>query len=269
MWRRRSSGGGFSSGLLLKAALDYARLGWSVIPIEPKGHRPLIPWQVHQGRRADIPEIGEWFRRWPEANLGVVTGVVSGIVVLDLDPARGGDASLELLQQRHGALPETVAARTGGDGRQLYFAHPGEILRNRVGLIPGGDLRGDGGYVVVPPSLHAAGELYRWECSPEVCRLAPLPDWLEALSQAPGEPDESQAQWRRLLRDGVDQDARGDTIAALAAHLLAHGVDSQVTTELLLAWNSARCRPPLEPQAVVAAVESITRLHRRSQDGDA
>ena len=152
----------------MKAALDYGRLGWSVIPIEPSGKRPLVRWQVYQHRHPDATEVADWFRRWPDANIAIVTGVVSGVVVLDLDPRHGADASLQELEHKHGSIAETVEAWTGGGGRHLYFAHPGEMLHNRVGLAPGIDLRGDGGYVVAPPSVHASGASYRWECSPDV-----------------------------------------------------------------------------------------------------
>jgi hypothetical protein len=252
----------------MKAALDYGRLGWPVIPVESRGKRPLIPWQVYQHRLSDPTEVAEWFRRWPDANIAIVTGVVSGLVVLDLDPRHGADASLQELQREHGPIPETVVALTGGGGRHLYFAHPGETLRNRVGLAAGVDLRGDGGYVVAPPSVHASGEPYRWECSPEVCRPAPLPRW---LSEAPDEQvrrGHPLSHWRRLLREGVAEGERNNTIASLAGHLLWHGIDPQVTMELLLSWNVTRCRPPLEPAEVVRTVESITRLHQRGKDGD-
>jgi hypothetical protein len=262
LWRKKASGSG--SGLSLKAALDYGRLGWSVIPVEPSGKRPMLGWQVYQYRRAEVPEIAEWFQRWPEANIAIVTGIVSGLVVLDLDPRHGVAASLEQLKRAHRSLPDTVEASTGGGGRHLYFAHPGEVTRNRVGLLPGIDLRGDGGYVVAPPSVHGSGEAYRWVRSPEVLHPVPLPLWL--LQQPAGETSPQGhplSYWRRLLRDGVAEGARNDSIASLAGHLLRHGVDPQVVTELLLTWNGAHCRPPLAEAEVVRTVESIARIHQR------
>jgi hypothetical protein len=250
----------------MKAALDYGRLGWSVIPIESRGKRPLLSWQVYQHRRPDATEINAWFRDWPDANLAVVTGVVSGVVVLDIDPRHGGDSGLQALERQHGPVPETVETRTGGGGRHLYFAHPGEILHNRAGLAPGVDLRGDGGYVVAPPSVHASNEPYRWERSPDVCRLASLPGWLSESPEVERRRGHPLTYWRRLLRDGVGEGERNNTIASLAGHLLWHGVDPEVATELLLTWNATRCRPPLEPEEVVRTVESITRLHRRADD---
>jgi hypothetical protein len=250
----------------MKAALDYGRLGWAVIPIEPRGKRPLVRWQVYQHRLPDATEVAEWFRRWPDANIAVVTGIVSGVVVLDLDPRHGAGASLQELERKHGSISSTVEARTGGGGRHLYFAHPREMLHNRVGLAPGVDLRGDGGYVVAPPSVHASGESYRWERSPAVCPLASLPDWLSGASDEQSRGGHPLSHWRRLLREGVAEGERNNSIASLAGHLLWHGVDPDVTTELLLAWNASRCRPPLEPEEVARTVTSIIRLHQQGED---
>jgi hypothetical protein len=250
----------------MKAALDYGRLGWSFIPIEPRGKRSLVRWQVYQHRHPEATEINDWFRHWPDANIAVVTGVVSGVVVLDIDPRHGGDSSFQALERQHAPVSETVEARTGGGGRHLYFAHPGEILHNRVALAPGVDLRGDGGYVVAPPSVHASGEPYRWERSPDVCRLASFPSWLSGPSEEEGHRGHPLAYWRRLLREGVGEGERNNTIASLAGHLLWHGVDPEVATELLLTWKATRCRPPLEPEEVVRAVASITRLQQQRDD---
>jgi len=204
----------------MKAALDYGRLGWSVIPIESRGKRPLVRWQIHEHRRPEAAEVAEWFRHWPDANIAIVTGIVSGLTVLDLDPHHGAEASLARLGRQHGPIPETVEVRTGGGGRHLYFAHPGEILHNRVGLAPGVDLRADGGYVVAPPSVHASGESYRWERSPDTCPLAPLPDWLGEAPEEGSNRGHPLSHWRHLLREGVADGERNNSIASLAGHLL-------------------------------------------------
>lgn len=259
------------SGLTTKAALDYVRLGWSVIPIQAGTKRPLIRWQAHQYRHADLRAISDWFRCWPDANLAIVTGLVSGLVVLDVDPTHGGDEGLAGLERGHDPLSPTVEARTGGGGRHLYFTHPGEIVHNRVGIAPGVDLRGDGGYVVAPPSLHASGAHYCWVLSPQVRVPALLPGWLaqfglEDQGLPHGHPLE---HWRRLLQDGVAVGGRNKSVASLTGHLLWHGVDPDIAVELLLCWNSVRCRPPLDPDEVVRTVEGSTRRHQRPGDGDA
>jgi hypothetical protein len=268
MWLKRLNRDS-SSGLSLKAALDYGRLGWSYIPIEPRGKRPLIPWEIHQHRHADAPQANEWFQRWPDANIAVVTGAISGLVVLDLDPRHGADDSLARLVQMHGPLPETAEVLTGNGGRHLYFAHPGAILHDRGRLAPGIDLHGDGGYVVAPPSVHQSGKRYTWVRPAQYCFPQPLPEWLHA-EPAPGSGHGHPVEyWRRLLREEVAADDRNETIASLAGHLLWHGLDPEVTTELLLGWNALRCHPPLDPQEVAHTVASIARLHQRKPEQNA
>jgi hypothetical protein len=162
---------------MLDAALAYAAHGWSVIPMQPRAKRPLLPWRAHQQRRAGREQIEHWYTRWPDANVGVVTGAVSGIVVVDVDLRHGGPDSVAQLEAVHGPLPVTVESITGGGGRHLYFAHPGGTLPNRVGLYAGVDVRGDGGCIVVPPSIHPSGRAYAWVagCSPFDRAPAPPP----------------------------------------------------------------------------------------------
>ena len=161
----------------LAAALAYRARGWSVLPVEPRGKRPLIAWRRLQSRRASAADVELWFERWPDANVAIVTGRLSRLVVLDVDPRHGGDASLAAFEAEHGTLPATVEALSGGGGRHLYFRHPNERTPNRVGLRPGIDLRGDGGCIVAPPSVHPSGRRYAWRAghAPEDLAAAPLP----------------------------------------------------------------------------------------------
>jgi hypothetical protein len=253
--------------LVNEAIDDYIGRGWSIIPIKPGDKRPLVRWDEFQHRRPTVEEVHVWFPEWPEAGIGIVTGAVSGLVVLDIDFRHGGDASLDRLEQQHDRLPATVECRSGGGGRHLYFAHPGGLVRNKVGLAPGVDLRGDGGYVVAPPSLHASGQRYTWvgDRTPELAALAPLPDWVRQAVEEPGRLGHPIAHWRRLVREGVREGERNNTIASIAGHLLRHGVDAAVVMEVLLCWNRVRCRPPLVDEEVGAAVESISRLHARDE----
>ena len=249
----------------LTAALDLLRRGWSVVPIRPKAKLPLIAWEEFQHRRADEAQLGDWFRHWPDANIGVVTGNVSQIVVLDIDPRHGGADALAQLEAANGALLETVEAATGGGGRHLYFHTPPTGLRSRAGLAPGIDLRAEGGLIIAPPSIHPSGKAYAWRAGHDPRSLAPalLPQWLESLAHGEGEMRGHTARyWRELLRSGVAEGARNTTMASLAGHLLWHCVDPGVVTELLLCWNRVRCRPPLEDAEVVRVAASIIRLHR-------
>lgn len=245
------------------AGLGYLRRGWSVIPIRPRDKRPLIAWRGYQTKRATPDELLGWLRRWPTANVAIVTGAVSDLVVLDLDPSHGGTESLQMVVRAQGALPPTLSAISGGGGRHLYFAHPGVPVHNRAGLRPGLDLRGDGGYIVAPPSLHASGAEYRWERGSVPEALATMPASL--LANEHPRPRRTAAAWRQLLHGGVEEGQRNETIASLAGHLLRREVDPGVILQLLLGWNAMRCRPPMPAEEVARTLSSIqhTRECRR------
>ena len=124
----------------LTAALGYLARGWSVVPVVERGKRPIVRWQTFEAGHPTEAEVRGWFERWPPANVAVVTGAISGIVVLDVDPSHGGEESLTRLALRNAGLPQTVEATTGGGGRHIYFEHPGFEVKNRAGLSPGLDL---------------------------------------------------------------------------------------------------------------------------------
>lgn len=252
---------------VLLSALAYARRGWSVIPLRPREKRPLISWVRYQHVRADQTRITRWYSRWPGANVGIVTGAVSSLVVLDVDMVHGGERSLGQIENTHGVLPHTVEAITGGGGRHLYFARPGQTVHNQVGLAPGLDLRGDGGFVVAPPSIHPSSQCYAWAPghAPDETPLAPMPPWLVHLVTEVERHGHPLAHWRRLVRDGVGEGKRNSSIASLAGHLLWHGVDPTITLDLLMCWNATRCRPPLSSDEVARTVENIVRIHLREQ----
>ncbi len=258
-------------GAKIDTAQRYLTRGWSVLPLGAHDKRPLVVWEPLQSSRPSVEQVSDWFSRWPDANIGIVTGEISNLIVLDIDPKHGGDSSLEWLERRFGRLPETVEAVTGGDGRHFYFAHPGGLIRNRAGLAQGIDLRGDGGYIVAPPSIHPSGRPYVWAVgrSPEDIGLAALPRWI--LLSSGSRARRTLSDWRRLVHDGVPEGQRNSTIASLAGHLLWHQVDPEIVLELLLAWNRLRCRPPLDDAEVAQVVANIVRLHvdetaRRASD---
>lgn len=260
------AGTGEAMTTIREAAHSYLERGWSVIPVRAREKRPIIAWQRYQQQPPTAAQVDVWFTRWPSANVGVVTGAVSGLVVVDIDPNHGGTESLAALEHEHGHLPATVEAISGGGGRHLYFSHPGETVHNRAGIKPGVDLRGDGGLIVAPPSVHPSGNLYQWTAghAPDQIALAPLPDaFLPRPGHRAGHPT---AYWRALLKEGVTEGSRNATIASLTGHLLWHGLDSEVVTEMLLCWNRVRCRPPLGDDEVVRTVASINRSQRRQAE---
>ena len=129
-----------------------------------------------------------WRKKWPDSNIGIATGSGNHIIVLDIDPASGGDEGLVALEDGRGKLPATVEVVTGGGGRHLSFAYGGDDIGNSAGLLgPGLDVRGEGGFVVAPTSVHISGRRYEWEASSHIfdVPIADLPSDLASMLRAP------------------------------------------------------------------------------------
>lgn len=177
-------------------ALAYAAAGWPVFPVHcmvmKKGERvcscragaacPVKDRAKHPHTRhgckdatTDAAKIRAWWKKWPTANIGIATGSVSDLVVVDIDPRNGGDDTFDALVREFGAAPETPEVLTGGGGRHLYFRDTGGVIPSTLG--PGIDIKADGGYVVAPPSVHIRGRRYAWELSalPSNIALADFP----------------------------------------------------------------------------------------------
>ncbi|MFC2076704.1 bifunctional DNA primase/polymerase, partial [candidate division KSB1 bacterium] len=146
-----------SESNVLKVALDYAKRGFSVIPVR-RNKRPIVKWERYQHERATPEQIYSWWKSHPKAGVGIVTGRISGLVVVDVDGEKGSESSAELIPD----LMETPTARTQSGGIHYYFQWPGHEISNAVALKPGIDFRGDGGCVVAPPSKGQNGNRYQW-----------------------------------------------------------------------------------------------------------
>ena len=244
---------------LPKAALSYQKLGLSVIPIAPEDKRPLLPWEEYQTRTATEEEIRAWWAKWAEANVGVVTGVISGLVVIDLDSIEAKDKLKALL---NGYDVSAVPRSRTGKGWHLFFKHPGALIPNRAGIISGLDVRGDGGYVVAPPSIHPSGKVYKWEV-PLTGELPELPvDLFKLISSPTGNGSESGYRERfdtaRALA-GVPEGQRDETLFRLACKLRSADVPQDMAESLIL--EAARnCQPPFSERE---ALEKISNTYRR------
>lgn len=264
--------------LSYEAALDLVgKQGFSVIPLR-RDKKPLLVWQEFQTRLPSDEELEEWFlRRWPDANLGIVTGALSGLVVVDAD----GEAGLAWIKQH---LPVTGVYVRTGRGWHAYFRHPGGNVRNRGRIAPEVDIRADGGYVVAPPSLHACGTAYAWLFTPglggwddlELYRLKEVGVSLAGivrsgaesrvsgggLSSPLGPPFDLSGVDTLLNAEPVEQGRRNVTLARLAGRWFAQGMDAETCLLAALGWNSTLPRP-LDSKEVRRTVESIRRADIR------
>ena len=258
---------------MLNEALAYAKRGWRVLPLHtiksgtctcgrakcqspgkhPRARRGVLDSTV------DAKQIKAWWKRWPHANVGIATGKGSGLVVLDVD-AEGGEDSLHTLELEHEPLPDTPESHTGGGGRHLLFEHPDDgLVPNKVGIERGLDVRGDGGYIVAPPSSHQSGHAYAWEAihGPDDVSLAPLPAWLRGRLGATTAKSEDVSHVATPL-EGVAKGKRNATAAKLAGKYLALGLAREEVMALLATWNRA-CDPPLEHDELEKVLTSIAK----------
>lgn len=246
---------------LVDTALEHARHGFRVQPAH--GKRPLATaWPTVA---TDDPEtIRNLFFAAPGADqISILTG--RGLLVLDIDTRKGGDASLVTLCASHEPLPMTVTARTGSGGKHYYFQlPPGVEARNSADKLGTGlDIRGDGGQVIAPGSAHDTGGRYAWldGLSPDEVAIAPCPAWLLALVvKAPPRPaapamrpagtDRREAVYRAskyLARlDPAVEGSGGDHQTWLAALAVVRGFNLSETDAFDLLWNeyNPRCSPP-------------------------
>ena len=236
-------GNDMTTASCLDAALAYAARGWHVFPLHSLRNSRCSCGAAECGNVAKHPRtptgfkdattdaaaIRAWWARWPDANVGIATGAVSGVDVLDVDSRHAGDESLET---RFPGLEAAVESLTGGGGRHLCWIHaPG--VGSRAGILPGVDVRGDGGYVVAPPSIHASGRRYQWEAmhDPEEHALTETPPELLAMVRAPVEA-------RRAPAGAVGTPARGtwhDALVSLGGTMRRRGMAPEVIELALVA----------------------------------
>jgi Bifunctional DNA primase/polymerase, N-terminal/AAA domain/Primase C terminal 1 (PriCT-1) len=235
-------------GDMLGAALDYAARGWHVFPLKPRSKVPAT-LDGFKSATLDAEQIAAWWKLWPQANVGIRTGSESGLVVLDVD-AGGGAGSLKRLEAERGKLPQTAEALTGSGGRHYLFAYPGHAVPNSAGkLAEKLDVRGDGGYIVAPPSAHESGRAYRWMRPPEN-GIAEPPAWLlESGERSNG----AAPQIGEVIKTGE----RDSTLASLAGSMRRRGMDGPEILAALEVTNRERCKPPLPQRDVERIARSI------------
>jgi KaiC/GvpD/RAD55 family RecA-like ATPase len=254
---------------VLKYAQQYVRNGWSVFPVPLGKKEPAIKWKEYQQRHPTEAELQKWFAQG-ESNLGVVTGAISDLGVIDLDGQIG------IMSGRALGLTSIGTVLTG-NGRQLYFKNPDEVLKNSVKKLGKNiDVRGEGGYVLAPPSIHPNGKAYRWlDNGMPASHL--LPPWPSAqattsvpvltpaatISQPSGLPPTTSEAWLSRIIKGVGEGERHQALVKLASYLIGrHPYDYVKHT--VLEWNQ-KCTPPQSESQVLFTLNDI---YTRFKKGD-
>uniref|UniRef100_A0A6M3IZJ0 Putative bifunctional DNA primase/polymerase n=1 Tax=viral metagenome TaxID=1070528 RepID=A0A6M3IZJ0_9ZZZZ len=280
---------------LVEQAVKYAQLGWSVFPIraiddphpdDPDNDKhPYIKWKSLQIRRADEKQIRTWWKKFPKARIGIVTGKISNLVVIDFD----GPGATSLFESKICDLPDTIMQNTGrlDGGFHKFFKHPGDgyNIRPAVGKnhgMDGIDIRADGGYVVIAPSPHISGRQYEWgkinpiddglndllELPPEVFNYCKNPEQYIILkdnepklkaTKSTYDPEQTKNKpgWVHDLLWGVKEGQRNHCAAKLAGYYLRFfSGDADQTWIAMSGWN-IRNEPPLTDAELKKVLDSI------------
>jgi hypothetical protein len=247
-------------------ALAYAEIGWSVIPLK-RDKRPYESWLQYQTTRAGKKQIKAWWEKWPNANIGIVTGKISGnLVVIDIDSPEG----LVALEGELGEIPATISQRTGAEGGQhlLFYSENGDSFTNMARVITGIDVRANGGYIVAAPSIHPNGKTYQWggidPIEDGLDDLLPLSDELKALlsSKAETEPGQPKSKnkdgWVQEALLGVSKGSRNAMGAKLIGYYVNLDMDYAAIESIMTMWNE-RNQPPMsfnELRGIIASIQA-------------
>lgn len=229
---------------MLEKALQYQKAGKPIFPVG-KDKRPIVEWKQFQTRIPTAEEVKTWWTIHPEANIGMATGKLSGISVVDIDPKNGGTVPA-------GMPTMTTVIATGGGGWHYYFKHIEGVTNQDSGFL-GVDIRGEGGYVVVPPSVHQSGIAY------EVIVSEPLVSFPVEFFKF-----EKKKFDAALVVNGVKSGDRNMTATRLVGSLIAkyHRREEweSIVFPLLRAWDKNNS-PPLGEQQLRVVFESIAKKH--------
>ena len=243
------------------AAIEYAKKGFAVFPLKYRDKVPLTR-NGCKDATTDAAQIKAWWQQHPNANIGLATGAVSQnvfVIDLDIDEDRGIDGyhSLEDWQREHGDFPETWTAITGRGGYHLYYRGNGKI-KNSAGIIDGVDIRGNGGYVVAPPSIHKNGRRYEWEYSPDEFELAKADNNVMYFLNH----DDHRQSASFTMPNIVSAGQRNQMLFRFACMMQAKGASDQSVFAATMAENESSCSPPLTEQEVRIIVSSATKYDK-------
>lgn len=263
----------------MSPALELSVMGHAALGLAARGFRVFPVWELvdgvcscHKGAKCDRPgkhprtrrglwegttdagRITSWWIEYPDANVGIRTGV--DLFVVDLD-GEEGQATWARLCREWGLQADTLRAYSGGGGVHLFFQGTGKTTVGQLGK--GVDTRGEGGYVVAAPSLHASGRRYRWD-DEGTTEIAEVPAVVVEAAGRPRPAPEADVGNATFVHG-----SRNKALTSVAGALRRRGLDAEAILAALLALNAAKCRPPLDEQEVKRIAQSVGRYPPASE----
>lgn len=233
---------------LLKRFNKLINYGFCLIPLKQRDKRPQIAWNEYQTRKPTQNEIVNWIRKYPEMNIGIVTGEISGITVVDIDK-----------EDIPAGFSPTWTVKTS-KGHHLYYQYDPEVKTGTNSELQI-DIRSDGGYVVAPESTHPSGVIYEWTINPDFGELATLSETeLQILKT-----EESKSTWRDRMHQPIERGGRDEALTSICGGLMNEYRDNlHFARQELSRVNIERCIPPLDIMQVEKIWNSIYPKHKKS-----
>lgn len=261
----------------LEWALKYTSIGWHVIPLwwiengkcacgsadcvkkNTQGKHPIwhcVPNGLKQAT-IDKEEVSKWFKKFPKANIAVVTGKISGITALDVDARHGGFESIKSFE-----VPITVQARSGSGSSHFIFKYNEEVANTQgsTGIAPGIDTKNDNGYLILEPSNHLSGGHYEWisDQSPFEYSFNECPEWMKKKNI----PKVSKKQKEPEKKEKIPDGERNSTLTKLAGSMHRKGLSENAIFAAIMQHNKELCDPQLSEEEVKKIAKSVTRYTR-------
>jgi len=235
----------------LDFALKYLAKGWSIIPIKNGSKLPLVKsWLEYQNRLPTQKEVVKWWTDNPSANIALICGKISGIILIDIDPKSGGTTNGLI-------LPPTLCSNTGGGGQHIFYKWRKGLVGAKVGIKPGVDIRSDLSYAVLPPSLHASKKLYEW--INEESEIIDAPEWLEEKNQ-----ENEKTDWEKFFSESKVKGLRNMSATQLAGKILYETSPEMWDTlgiSYFKLWNKDFNVPSLSEKELLTTWNSIKKTH--------
>lgn len=247
---------------MINIALSYLEKGWSIIPIKKGSKLPAIStWKKYQQQLPSRDEVIKWWTDMPDANIALVCGEISGVIVVDIDSGKG-EPDIKGLE-----LPPTLVSKTGGGGKHLIYRWRKGLVGAKIGIRKLIDIRSDSSYIVLPPSLHSSGNLYEWLID-ENEELAEAPQWLESSS---GNSNIKKADWTTFFEGQNQPGMRNVSALQMAGKILYQNSPETYDTLGLLTfrqWNKEYNNPPLDDKELLATWNSTKALHLKKNGNE-